>query len=232
MKLHHFYHIYADGNCETPIREHIRALKDYGLYEQLATFAVGIVGAQHKREEVKVCLNSLNIKYTIAAEADGGWEQVTQIPMWEFSKSNDGLMLYCHTKGASDGNEVNIRWRRSMTYWNAIRWQDAVRLLDTHDAYGCHWIQPLISMPEHLMGNWMFAGTFFWLRCEVLRRFPRPALTHRHEAEGFVGYGWHEKPYSVFDPTPYFPNSAPFADGWVNNPDFIPEYYPGISYSI
>jgi hypothetical protein len=75
-------------------------------------------------------------------------------------------------------------------------------------------------MPEHKQGNYMFAGTFFWVRCELLREFPRPALTHRHEAEGFVGYGWHQKPFPVYDPTPYFPNTAPFADGWVNDPNY------------
>lgn len=232
MTLHHFYHIYADGQCETPIREHIKALKDYGLYEALTTFQIGIVGQPYKRQEVINCLNTLEIKYTICAEADTGWEQVTMIPMWEFSKVNEGLILYSHSKGASDQSEVNTRWRRSMIYWNVIQWKYAITHLIDHDAYGCHWIQPMISMPEHTPGNFMFAGTFFWLRAEVMARFPRPALTHRHEAEGFVGYGWHEKPYNVYDPTPYFPNSGPFADGWVVNPEFKAEFYPPKSYIV
>jgi hypothetical protein len=235
MKLHHFYHVYADGDCETPMREHIRALKESGLYETLTTFKIGFVGKPHKIEEALVCLNSLGVVFDVAAREEYGWEQVTMIPMWEFSQQNDGLMLYCHTKGASDQSAVNIRWRRSMIYWNVIRWRDAVAELSTRsEAYGCHWIQPLLSMPEHVMGNWMFAGTFFWVRCNVLARFPKPALTHRHEAEGFVGYGWHEKPYSVYDPTPYFPNSAPFADQWIDHPHGVhsfpefhePKFYP------
>lgn len=231
--LHHFYHVYADGQCEQPIREHIRALKESGLYEALTTFAIGFVGSRQKCQEAIDCLHSLAVKFTIASEAETGWEQVTQIPMWEFSKNNEGLMLYAHTKGASNQSPVNIRWRRSMIYWNVIRWRDAILLLDEHEAYGCHWIQPLIEgMPEHTQGNFMFAGTSFWLRCNVMARFPKPALTHRHEAEGFVGYGWHEKPYSVYDPTPYFPNSGPFADGWITNDLFTPEPYAGKSYKL
>ncbi len=229
MNLHHFYHVYADGQCETPMREHIRALKESGLYEALTTFKIGFVGQPHKIEEALVCLNSLGVVFDVAARADTGWEQTTMIPMWEFSKSNEGLMLYCHSKGASDQSEVNVRWRRSMIYWNVIKWRVAVAELVTRsEAYGCHWLQPLLSMPEHVMGNWMFAGTFFWLRCELMARFPKPALTHRHEAEGFCGYGYAEKTYSVYDPTPYFPNSAPFADQWIAHPDGInslPEYY-------
>lgn len=237
MNLHHFYHVYADGDCETPIREHIRALKESGLYDALTTFAIGFVGSQQKRDEAKHCIGTLGVKFTIAAESDYGWEQVTQIPMWEFSKENEGLMLYAHTKGASDRSEVNERWRRSMIYWNVVRWNDAKEILSSGyaSAYGCHWIQPTLNMPEHTMGNFMFAGTFFWMRCEVLARHPKPALTHRWEAEGFCGYGWHEDPYPVYDPTPYFPNSAPFADQWVNHPDGIrsmPEYHPHKHYPI
>lgn len=233
MNLHHFYHIYADGQCEQPIREHVRALKEYDLHDALTTFQIGIVGQPHKRQEVINCLNTLDIKYTVCAEADGGWEQVTQIPMWEFSQSNEGLILYCHSKGASDQSEVNIRWRRSMIYWNVIAWRYAIDKLQTHEAYGCHWQRPLLTgMPEHKQGNYMFCGTFFWIHAAVMARFPRPALTHRHEAEGFVGYGWHEQPYSVYDPTPYFPNQGPFADGWVVNPAFIPDYFIPKSYTV
>lgn len=232
IPLHHFYHVYADGNCETPMREHIRALKESGLYDALTSFHIGFVGAHHKIEEALVCLNSLGVTFHVAARAETGWEQVTQIPMWEYSKTVEGIMLYAHTKGASNPEDVNVRWRRSMTYWNVIRWNDVVENMKEVDAYGCHWIQPLLSMPEHVWGNWMFAGTFFWVKCVVMARFPRPALTHRHEAEGFVGYGWHEKPFPVYDPTPYFPNSAPFADGWVETPNYTPEYYPAKTYPI
>ena len=234
MNLHHFYHVYADGDCETPIREHIRALKESGLYDNLTTFAIGFVGSPQKRDEAKHCIGTLGVKFTIAAEADHGWEQTTQIPMWEFSKANEGLMLYAHTKGASDRSEVNERWRRSMIYWNVIRWAEAVEILkDYAEGYGCHWKQPMLSMPEHTPGNFMWCGTFFWLRCEVMARFPKPAMTHRHEAEGFPGYGWHEKPYTVYDPTPYFPNSGPFADGWtLSDMNYKPEYFPAKIYSI
>lgn len=226
--IHHFYHIYADGQWREPVEEHVRAL-NIGLYPNLETFAVGIVGSEENRNKVKQFLNGY--KYTLIAEADSGWEQVTQIPMWEYSQSHEGLILYAHTKGAYSPIDVNIRWRRSMTYWNVIRWRDAVEKLKTHGAYGCHWIQPLLSMPEHVQGNYMFAGTFFWTHASLMRTWNKPALTHRHEAEGFIGYGWHQSPFLVYDPTPYFPNTGPFADGWVNNENFIPEQHEAKTYA-
>lgn len=222
MKLSHFYHIYADGNWQEPVSEHIRALKEYGLYDALQNLAIGFVGTIENCRNVRLYLENERINYWTAAQELTGWEQVTQIPMWNFSQQNDGLMLYAHSKGSSNGNDVNVRWRRSMIYCNVIQWRECVKQLEAHEAVGCHWIQPLLEgMPEHQPGNFMFAGTFFWVRCETLRTFPRPALTHRHEAEGFVGYGWHQKPFPVYDFTPYFPNSGPFADGWLNDSNFI-----------
>lgn len=221
VKLHHFYHVYADGQWQQPVSEHIDALKSSGLYDALTTLSIGFVGSPENIRQAHHYIQSQGICYTIADEQFNGWEQVTQIPMWQFCKENEGLMLYAHSKGASNPSDVNIRWRRSMIWHNVIQWKFAIDKLNTHDAYGCHWIQPLLEgMPEHRVGNWMFAGTFFWLRCQVIARFPKPALTHRHEAEGFCGYGWHQQPYKVFDPTPYFPNSGPFADGWVGDPNF------------
>jgi hypothetical protein len=222
LKLHHFYHIYADGNWKEPVSEHIQALTLSGLLDNLTTFAIGFVGTPENCYAVQQFLK--DIPYKHIAQETIGWEQVTQIPMWEFSKNNDGLMLYAHSKGSSNPSDVNIRWRRSMIYWNVIRWRDAIEKLETHEAVGCHWIQPLLEgMPEHTVGNWMFAGTFFWVKCETMKEFPRPALTHRHEAEGFIGYGWHMRPFPVYDFTPYFPNSGPFADHWLTNPETIIE---------
>jgi hypothetical protein len=215
MKLHHFYHCYADGNCETPIREHIGALLSSGLYNELETFQIGFVGSKQKRDEAKHCISTLGVEFEVCAEADHGWEQVTQIPMWEYAHGKEGAMLYAHTKGASNGEDVNVRWRRSMTYWNVLRWKDCAYLLETYEAVGCHWIYPIIgAMPEHKIGNPMFAGTFWWAKCALIETFMRPPLTHRHEAEGWIGYKYVEKPFPIYDFTPYFPNSGPFADDW------------------
>lgn len=191
-----------------------------GLYDQLDTFAIGIVGRPEKRKEVINCLNTLDIKYTVCAEADTGWEAVTQQPMHDFAQTNDGLILYAHTKGAANNHEVNTRWRRSMTYWCVIRWADCVEKLKECDTVGNHWIYPTINMPEHKFGNPMYAGTFYWCRAELMRTWMRVPLTHRFESEGWIGYKYVQKPWRLWDWTPYFPNSNHFADGWVNDANF------------
>jgi hypothetical protein len=107
-----------------------------------------------------------------------------------------------------------------MIYCHIIKWREAVEKLETHGSVCTHWIQPLISgMPEHRVGNWMSAGTFFWTHCNMMRTWMKPPLNHRFEAEGWIGYKYAEEPWPVWDCTPYFPNTGPFADDWINNPN-------------
>lgn len=221
--IHHFYHIYADGKWEEPVTEHVRALKMTGLIDNLTTFRVGLVGSLENRTAVANYLGSQEIRWGCIAAADSGWEAVTQQPMHDFSQSNNGLILYAHTKGAYDNNEVNRRWRRSMTWHNVIQWQKAIEKLKDHGSYGSHWIYPMISMVEHKVGNPMYAGTFFWTHCEMMRTWMRVPLTHRHESEGWIGYKYVEQPWRIWDCTPYFPNSDTFMDAWIDDPNYNPE---------
>ena len=38
MKLHHFYHVYADGQWMEPVSQHLRALKEKGQVYQHEKF--------------------------------------------------------------------------------------------------------------------------------------------------------------------------------------------------
>lgn len=221
--IHHFYHIFCDGQWLQPVSEHVRALKEYGLYENLTSLHIGFVGKRENQLAAHQYIQSQGLVYAIADEQTSGWEQTTQIPMWEFSKKNGGLMLYAHSKGASDPSAVNIRWRRSMTWHNVIKWKFAVEKLQDHKSYGCHFIQPLLSMPEHRQGNFMYGGTFYWTHCDLMRTWMKPTLEHRHAAEGWVGYKYAEDPWPVWDCTPYFPNTDTFMDGWIDNPNYNPQ---------
>lgn len=115
-----------------------------------------------------------------------------------------------------------------MTYWDVIRWADCIEKLKDHGTVGTHWIYPTINMPEHTYGNPMMAGNFYWCRAELMRTWMKPTVEHRHAAEGWIGYKYVQKPWPVWDWTPYFPNSNHFADGWVNDANFVP-YETGVS---
>lgn len=210
--LHHFYHIYSKGQWEVPVQDHIRALKQYGLYNKLSSLNVGIVGPPETREAVKNYLNSQDIKYNVCTEVDDGWEQETLDELWNFAKNNDGYALYAHTKNAVNINPLHVSWRKSMTYYNVVNWQSCVKLLDNnYCAVGCHYLLIDNKLDERMHG--FYAGTYWWTKMKYLKNFPRPARTNRYDAEGWIGF---LKPvaedmgdtYVFHDYTPFHPASG------------------------
>jgi len=199
--IHHFYHVYADGAWEEAVTEHIGALRESGL--ELApgfTFQVGMVGNQKNVNRVREYLDRSSVEWRLAACAREGWEQLTLAALAEESHHVDGLICYGHTKGAHNPSRFNTDWRRRMTFYNLIRWKDAVRSLETHDAYGCHWME--------LQGNWLFGGNFWWTHIHHLRLLEPPRLENRWRAEDWVGQlRNHIENFKVHDPAPPFPGS-------------------------
>lgn len=66
MKITHFYHVFADGDWETPAEEHIEALVASELIDNLSDMFLGIVGAPPNRDRVKRKLPGV-----VVAEAEG-----------------------------------------------------------------------------------------------------------------------------------------------------------------
>ena len=196
--IHHFYHIFADGKWQEPVHEHIRALK-MGLLDNLTSFHIGIVGSRRNRLAVKLWLAEQGLLYVICNESDTGWEQVTQIPLHSFALNNEGYVFYAHSKGAANVSDTNTKWRRSMTYYNVLRWQTAVeKLNEGYDAAGQHWMFPSHHSPEH-KGWPFFGGTFWWTSLKHIRTLGEPSLEHRHIAEGWIGEQYYNKEMKCFD---------------------------------
>lgn len=187
--LHHFYHIYADGVWGEPLKEHFKALLDFGLYDQLSSLHLGFVGCRDNIERVKTYLRTLPIEFDVVAESQFGWEQETLIPLWEFTKSHEGYVSYAHTKGAAFQKDISAPWRRSMTWYNICQWQTPVSLLDQgKKIVGCHWIDAAISITNPSWGySGMFGGTFWWTKCDLLRQNVCPTLRSRLDAEHWIG---------------------------------------------
>lgn len=197
MPLFNFYHIYADGKWKAPVEEYIESLQESDLGAILAGFLVGIVGTPDNREAAKDYLSKTGIRHHIVAEADTGWEQVTQFAMVELAKNLDGYVLYSHTKGSSQPTMLNIRWRKSMVKHLVNNWQTATRELETHTAVGCHWL-------KQENGSY-FAGTFFWTTFNHIRKLGKPMNGTRYDAEVWIGKDYDKNPFPVYDFTPFSP---------------------------
>lgn len=186
--LHHFYHIYCDGDWAEPVTEHCDALVRFGLYDQLDSLHVGFVGRPDNIAAVKQTLDVLVPKYEICAESPAGWEQETLTPLWEFTKTHDGLVSYAHTKGAARHDIIQRPWRRSMEYYNFVTWQSPVEALTTgYLVAGCHWFYGGLDINPVYGTGGMFGGTYWWTHCYLLAKNQAPGNTSRFEAEHWIG---------------------------------------------
>lgn len=180
IPLHHFYHIYADGAWRDPVQEHLEALQTSGLAtEEGFSFSVGLVGSETNTAAVRDFLNTHSLPWREISSSRQGWEQVTLSVLARESHTLEGFVFYAHTKGASAPGGFNTAWRRRMTYHTVTHWREALASLETHHAYGCHWME--------LEGHWLFGGNFWWTRMSHVRLLPTPQLHSRWAAEGWIG---------------------------------------------
>jgi hypothetical protein len=200
-KINHFYHIYSDGRWQEPVDEHILAMKSSGLLEKLSGFHVGLVGKKENRELVKQHLLENKISFNVIDEQEEAWEQMTMNKLHDFVQFNDGLILYAHTKGAFNYTPINISWRKSMCYYNVVKWEDATKNFDDAevDTVGCHWCH-----------NAFWGGTYWWARAEYLRKLSLPLTDNRWRAEEWIGSGSPK----IVDMNPGWPDFKRFITSW------------------
>ncbi|HEV8052242.1 MAG TPA: hypothetical protein VGP47_07095, partial [Parachlamydiaceae bacterium] len=214
VKLYHFYHIFADGKWIKPVWQHLRALTKGKLVNNLETFFIGITGSEVNKGRVEKFLKMYSyffpFQYTLAAHSQEGWEQTTLDKIHDFSLDHEGYVLYAHTKGAFNDREPNPSWRKSMTYFNVLKWGKAVEELKEHQAVGCHWL-----LPEDLPVNgYYFAGNFWWANLSLIRTFDKPLKNNRYDAESWIGMKYETEPFTIYDLNPGFPHRERFKLSW------------------
>jgi hypothetical protein len=180
LTLAHFYHVYADGAWEAPVREHVHALTISGLLDALDVMFVGIVGSENNRARVRDAVPAV-----VVAEADEGWEQVTLQKLHDYAHNHEAKVFYAHTKGAHQPGRFRDEWRAAMTYDTVTRWRECVDALDHLGVAGPYWIKS--QEPEHKNHGSFFGGNFWWARTNYVRALPPVGVEHRWEAEGWIG---------------------------------------------
>ena len=196
-RLNHFYHIYAGSDWLLTVHQHFVTLNAYGLMDVLENVYVGIVGAPEQRQAVIQHLQSYgNPKIIVTAQEDSGYEGVTLKKLWEFAKTDDGLVYYAHTKGSSRGGIVNQLWCRSMLFFSSVRWQHAIMPLveSNSEAAGCHYISKdkfpdyfKMFKEHHPHGYSFFAGNFWWAKSSHVQKLSEPKTEDKYSAEGWLG---------------------------------------------
>jgi len=145
--------------------------------------------------------------------------------------NHDEATFYAHTKGNSTISSMQgaIRWRNMMYDKLLGRHEECMMHLVHFPAVGCnkmvwgdHPISPYPSGLKH--GKWMFSGTFWWIRNDVVFANPKclEVPQDRYGAEAWLsGILEHWQGKSVYQPWDEFkyPGNNPY------DPDHYPESY-------
>lgn len=184
----HFYHLWCGGEWERILLEHIESLRVTGFIQHISTVYFGLVGTSSDRRRAREVLLKSGINFTIVAEENEGYEQVTIDYLHQFSKTNHCWIYYCHNKGSYTVTPLNERWRKTMTRHNIEEWPVAFKHLSDEniDATGCYFLSYLTSELV-LPGQQFFAGNFWWAKSSYLRTLPDLKWETRYEAEAWIG---------------------------------------------
>ena len=186
-RLTHFFHVFADGNFSTPIREHFAEAQASGLLTELDSVRVGLVGSVENRGRVLGLFAELNVTVDVVASVEAGWEQVTLQKLHEFTQDDDGFVFYAHTKGAASPDPIAHPWRVSMIHDTVTRWRECVEALGDVQTAGAYWLRS--NMPEHYDHKFFFAGNYWWARSDYVATLDPVGVDSRYQAEGWVGLG-------------------------------------------
>lgn len=184
MTVHHYYHIYADGDWKPALSEHLSAMKE-GFPSQPLTDA-SVVGSP---PSVMETYGSLPLDWDVYL-FDDGWEQRTLRLIYEDVQNGliepDDQVLYAHTKGAANPSAINTAWRGCMTRHLVSGADKALALLaEGADTVGCHWLTPE-EYPESVLTPY-YGGNFWWATGAHLARLDAPSNDTRYHAETWLG---------------------------------------------
>jgi hypothetical protein len=190
VKVVHFYHVYADGLWEPIVDEHLRAWRRSGL--DGSPLMLGIVGAPKNRAAVIKHFRAAKVKFSVCAEVERGWEQVTldQLHRWAQALGDEeAFILYAHTKCAAYPQDVGDNWRAEMAWYNVVEADKAIAMLESgcHCA-GIHWMQGIEGQPH------FYGGNYWWVRASAARLLSSCPNESRYSAELWVGSLMHVLP--------------------------------------
>lgn len=138
--------------------------------------------------------------------------------------------FYAHTKGNStEGSALGaMYWRNEMYHRLLDHWQECMAALENAAAVGIHKIRwpdnsPSIYPTRLECGKWMFAGTFFWFRHDLVfgHHCWRRLSIDRYGAEAWLaGLFGPEQVKSVYQlwPEERFPTPSPYDPTIYPNP--------------
>jgi hypothetical protein len=226
------YHVYP-GKGNDLWRANVRQLvRRWDLFTGRRLIAVAIGPKSHGLDEVTREFGDVDADFRPFANDPELREVLTFRPLLEQVADTDPgtVTFYAHSKGnatlesaqgpqnAADRVRGATRWRNAMYHHLLDRWLVVEQALTRSAAVGTTQMEGRFRYPSGLTfgpGFWMFAGTFFWLRHDVIFGLPnwREIAADRYGAEAWLGSLLPMSAVaSVFQPWPpaQWPQGSPY----------------------
>lgn len=181
------------------IEAQMTALRSSGLSERASQIIVGINGGEESKALAAAILpDNANLVFH-GLQCHNECRTIRILEDW-LPGHEDWYVLYHHSKGATHepGHDFSARWRKCMQKHVITNWRLCVAALDEgYDAAGVHWMEP----PATPVGQYIFAGTFWWAKAAYLKTLPSimerdrikvsglDSAESRYEAEVWIGNG-------------------------------------------
>jgi hypothetical protein len=182
-----YFHVATIGNYQEVFDEIYQILIKSNLKNFLNQINICIVGP----DDLKFPFDSKIKLYRNNDNSVGEFFTLQKIEQRSKQFKDNLKILYLHTKGVTTpNNQCIIDWRKYMTYFNVVKYQDCLDSLNSYDACGVDFFE---EPAKH------FSGNFWWVNSNYIKTLPSineisnlnypSVLTTRHNAEFWLGMG-------------------------------------------
>lgn len=193
---HLIYHVYAPRANDVWRKNLVQLRRRRGLFNGRCVFAAAMGLETHGMDEILREADWPDAQWIVMPNDPTLCERTTFPSLLETIRTGDptAAFFYAHTKGTANkaGDATGIMYWRNAMYHNLLdRWDDVATALRRYSAVGTNKLRwrgqkgfPNNFNPQK---RWMFAGTFFWMRCDRVFSDPK-ALTvadNRFAVEGW-----------------------------------------------
>jgi hypothetical protein len=198
-KIAIFHNLLPINNWEIIYDEQFSKILHSGLYEACELIHIGInstdkINLPYELDKNKVTYNTIH-----QDEFD------TLTSLYNFAKENPGyLIFYFYNKGVTHANEDYYKhvnsWRLYLEYFNVLKWQENVKLLEEYECVGTEYLDSKtwekMGIDFELSDYYedtnisLFAGNFWWTTSEYISRLDPDYLNRNLKHHRLLGETW------------------------------------------
>jgi hypothetical protein len=171
MKISVFYHVFQAPGWEYIYQSQIHRLYSSGIVKNSNHFFIGVAG----KEPLPYIPKKANVKHHLDCSSEA--PTLCDLHNQMMQNSEDGIVMYIHTKGVHNKSLQTDAWRLYMEYFLIDKWKICVDVLKLHPCAG---VQLNTNPSLHYSGN------MWWAQSQHIRSLPSPCGESRSGCEFWV----------------------------------------------